>query len=59
MVCKILKSLDFMNEVERDFEAAILFFIEAKSTDNILYCPAFSTKRKDKRVIQKPFKSYS
>ena len=48
-----------MNEVERDFEATILFFIEGKSTDNILYWRAFSTKRKNKIAIQKPFKSYS
>lgn len=47
-----------MDEVERDFEAAILFFIEEKSIDNILYWRAFSTKIKDERVIQKPFKSY-
>ena len=48
-----------MNEEKWNLDAAILFLFEAKSTDNIIYWRAFSTKNKDKIASLKPFLSHS
>ena len=48
-----------MDEKKWKLDADILFLVEAKSTDNIIYWRAFLTKNKDKIASLKPLKSHS